>query len=65
MLQASVIADEKDKKMIMSKRIDNIIEELIVDQYLVKDRYNRPWIIGFSGGYPECFNSQKEVWILK
>ena len=33
----------------MSKRIDNIIEEL-VDQYLEKDRYNRPWIIGFSGG---------------
>ena len=33
----------------MSKRIDDIIEELI-DQYLEKDRYNRPWIIGFSGG---------------
>jgi DNA sulfur modification protein DndC len=35
--------------MIMSKRIDNIIEELI-DQYQEDDRYNRPWIIGFSGG---------------
>jgi len=33
----------------MSKKIDDIIEEL-VDQYLEKDRYNRPWIIGFSGG---------------
>ncbi len=33
----------------MSKRIDIIIEELI-DQYLENDRYNRPWIIGFSGG---------------
>ena len=32
-----------------NKRIENIIEELI-DQYLEKDRYNRPWIIGFSGG---------------
>jgi len=30
-------------------RILSIIEELI-DQYLEKDRYNRPWIIGFSGG---------------
>jgi len=33
----------------MSKRIEYIIEELI-DQYLEEDRYNRPWIIGFSGG---------------
>lgn len=33
----------------MSKRIDYIIDELI-DQYLEDDRYNRPWIIGFSGG---------------
>lgn len=33
----------------MSKRINSIIEELI-DQYLEEDRYNRPWIIGFSGG---------------
>lgn len=32
-----------------NQRIDNIIEELI-DQYLEKDRFNRPWIIGFSGG---------------
>lgn len=30
-------------------RIYNIIEEL-EDQYLEEDRYNRPWIIGFSGG---------------
>jgi DNA sulfur modification protein DndC len=30
-------------------RITEIIDELI-DQYLEKDRYNRPWIIGFSGG---------------
>lgn len=33
----------------MNKRIKTIIDELI-DQYLEKDRYNRPWIIGFSGG---------------
>ena len=32
-----------------NKRIENIIEEL-KDQYLEEDRYNRPWIIGFSGG---------------
>ena len=32
----------------MSKRIDNIIED-IKDQYLVRDN-NIPWIIGFSGG---------------
>jgi DNA sulfur modification protein DndC len=30
-------------------RISNIIDELI-DQYLEDDRFNRPWIIGFSGG---------------
>ena len=30
-------------------RISQIIDELI-DQYLENDRYNRPWIIGFSGG---------------
>lgn len=33
----------------MKARIEHIIEELI-DQYQEKDRYNRPWIIGFSGG---------------
>jgi DNA sulfur modification protein DndC len=33
----------------MSRKIRNIIEELI-DQYQEDDRYNRPWIIGFSGG---------------
>ena len=33
----------------MSPRIENIINELM-DQYLETDRYNRPWIIGFSGG---------------
>jgi DNA sulfur modification protein DndC len=33
----------------MSKRIENIINELI-EQYLEDDRHNRPWIIGFSGG---------------
>ncbi|HEY5590780.1 MAG TPA: DNA phosphorothioation system sulfurtransferase DndC [Paludibacter sp.] len=33
----------------MSKRIETIIDELI-DQYQEDDRYNRPWIIGFSGG---------------
>ena len=32
----------------MSKRIDNIIED-IKDQYLERDN-NIPWIIGFSGG---------------
>ena len=30
-------------------KISTIIEEL-VDQYMEQDRYNRPWIIGFSGG---------------
>lgn len=35
--------------MRIPNRINNIIEEL-KDQYLEKDRYNRPWIIGFSGG---------------
>jgi DNA sulfur modification protein DndC len=33
----------------LSERILSIIEELI-DQYQEGDRYNRPWIIGFSGG---------------
>ncbi|MDR2145249.1 MAG: DNA phosphorothioation system sulfurtransferase DndC [Tannerella sp.] len=33
----------------LSIRILSIIDELI-DQYLENDRYNRPWIIGFSGG---------------
>jgi tRNA(Ile)-lysidine synthase TilS/MesJ len=33
----------------MNKRISYIISELI-DQYQEDDRYNRPWIIGFSGG---------------
>lgn len=32
-----------------NKRVENIIEELM-DQYQEPDRYNRPWIIGFSGG---------------
>lgn len=32
-----------------SNRILSIIEEL-AEQYLENDRYNRPWIIGFSGG---------------
>jgi DNA sulfur modification protein DndC len=35
--------------MNIPKRIDNIINE-IADQYTEEDRYNRPWIIGFSGG---------------
>lgn len=35
--------------MNIPKRISDIIEEL-KDQYLEDDRYNRPWIIGFSGG---------------
>ena len=33
----------------LPKRIRAVIDE-IADQYLEKDRYNRPWIIGFSGG---------------
>jgi DNA sulfur modification protein DndC len=33
----------------LHRRILSIIEELI-DQYQEDDRYNRPWIIGFSGG---------------
>ncbi|MDR0864669.1 MAG: DNA phosphorothioation system sulfurtransferase DndC [Candidatus Symbiothrix sp.] len=43
---------KKDKKLNMQKlpdRILQIIDELI-DQYYEDDRYNRPWIIGFSGG---------------
>ena len=36
-------------KIIKSKRVETIIEEL-KDQYLEDDRYTRPWIIGFSGG---------------
>ncbi len=35
--------------MKLSKNISEIIDEM-VDQYLEEDRYNRPWIIGFSGG---------------
>lgn len=30
-------------------KISKIVDELM-DQYLEDDRYNRPWIIGFSGG---------------
>ena len=33
----------------MSKRIKYIISE-IEDQYLLGEDFNRPWIIGFSGG---------------
>jgi DNA sulfur modification protein DndC len=33
----------------LPKRIQAVIDD-IADQYLEKDRYNRPWIIGFSGG---------------
>jgi len=33
----------------MSKRLDNIIDE-IIDQYTYADPSPRPWIIGFSGG---------------
>jgi DNA sulfur modification protein DndC len=33
----------------LKMKISKIIDELI-DQYLEEDRYNRPWIIGFSGG---------------
>jgi len=33
----------------LPKRIKAVIDD-IADQYLEKDRYNRPWIIGFSGG---------------
>ena len=35
--------------MKIPQNIDEIIDEL-VDQYQESDRYNRPWIIGFSGG---------------
>lgn len=40
---------ERSGKPVLSSRIEHILEE-ITDQYLEKDRYNRPWIIGFSGG---------------
>lgn len=33
----------------LPNRITEVINELI-DQYIEEDRYNRPWIIGFSGG---------------
>lgn len=33
----------------LGSRIEHILDE-ITEQYLEKDRYNRPWIIGFSGG---------------
>lgn len=33
----------------MSKRISHIIDD-IIQQYIEDDRYNRPWIVGFSGG---------------
>lgn len=33
----------------MAKFIQNLIDE-IIDQYLLSDDTNRPWIIGFSGG---------------
>lgn len=33
----------------LSNKISGIVDEL-ADQYLENDRYNRPWIIGFSGG---------------
>lgn len=35
--------------MNIPNNISNIIDELL-DQYQEEDRYNRPWIIGFSGG---------------
>ena len=35
--------------MKIPRNIEEIIDEL-VDQYQEDDRYNRPWIIGFSGG---------------
>jgi len=34
---------------IKEKRVKEIIDEL-ADQYLEPDRFNRPWIIGYSGG---------------
>lgn len=33
----------------MSKRVNHIISE-IEDQYLLSEDFNKPWIIGFSGG---------------
>jgi DNA sulfur modification protein DndC len=41
----------KEKLILMKipQNIEEIIEELM-DQYQEDDRYNRPWIIGFSGG---------------
>ncbi len=34
---------------IKSKKILHIISEL-KDQYLLQEDFNKPWIIGFSGG---------------
>jgi hypothetical protein len=39
----------------LPERILSIIEELI-DQYQEDDRYNRSWIIGFSGGSKHPLN---------
>lgn len=41
--------DFKVRIMKLPNKVLDIIDEL-VDQYLEEDRYNRPWIIGFSGG---------------
>lgn len=35
--------------VVKNRKVENIIVEL-KDQYLEQDRFNRPWIIGFSGG---------------
>ena len=40
---------ERSVKSGLGSRIEHILDE-ITEQYLEKDRYNRPWIIGFSGG---------------
>lgn len=40
---------ERSGKSGLGSRIEHILDE-ITEQYLEKDRYNRPWIIGFSGG---------------
>lgn len=40
---------DRSGKSGLGSRIEHILDE-ITEQYLEKDRYNRPWIIGFSGG---------------
>lgn len=43
--------------MKIPQNIEEIIEELM-DQYLEDDRYNRPWIIGFSDNNNRTYDAR-------